>query len=72
MISELYELSQNIPNYEKEAFYDILEDDISEAEYDRLRLDLLQKQTHPLMRIRNGETLKQSEINLAVLKATHE
>lgn len=42
---------------------------ITESEWELLHKTLVDRQTNPLQRIKNGETLSAREINLACLKA---
>ena len=72
MMQELINLSYqaNMSHEEREAVFGNLEG-ITEQGYEELQRELLARQLNPLERIKNGETLKASEINQAVKKAAN-
>jgi len=70
MIAEVqYRLSQTpFSNEEKEDILYELED-MTEGQWDELQKRLSDNQIDPLNKLKNGELLKQTELNLACLKA---
>lgn len=72
MMQELYSLAYraNLSHEEMESFFDGIEG-ITEQGYQELRQRLIAKELSPLERIKNGETLKASEINQAVFRAAN-
>lgn len=71
MIEELERLSRILPHDEADELFEQL-NGISEAEYNQMKWELEQRQTSPLNRIKNGETLSQKEISVAVMQACKE
>lgn len=71
MIAELqYRLYQsNLTHEERDAIDELLNTDLSESQYDEVMKKLSDREINALDRIRNGESLNQSQINQAVLLA---
>lgn len=72
MMQELVALAyqSGLSSEEMEHFFAGLEG-ITEEKYVELQKNLLARQLNPLERIKNGETLKASEINQAVKRAAN-
>jgi hypothetical protein len=72
MMQELYNMAYraNMSQEEMESFFDGVEG-ITEQGFQELKQKLAGRELSPLERIKNGETLKASEINEAVRKAAN-
>lgn len=70
MMQELYNLAYraNLSSEEMEAMFENVEG-ITQEGFEQLKKELAAKELNPLERIKNGETLKASEINRAVVEA---
>jgi hypothetical protein len=59
----------NLSPEEQEEIFHRMEGDLTEQEYFDIQRVLTDRQTSPLTRVKNGETLNQSQINQAVRQA---
>jgi hypothetical protein len=73
MLAELRNMipSTDLDNDEKDLLYEKFRGFFSVAEYETVKFMLQQHEVSPLTKVKNGETLKQSEINKAVEKAAN-
>lgn len=72
MIAEAQYLMHNasLSSEEIEDINELLTSQITEQEWDQLHKTLLDKQTDPLVKVKNGELLKMKDLNIAVHKAS--
>lgn len=72
MIAELQNqlYHSNLTHEERDLIDEQLAKDLSESEYEELKKRIGDRAINPLDRVRNGESLSQSQINHAVLLAS--
>lgn len=72
MLAELKNLAyRSMTSEEAENFFDGVEG-VTEEGYEQMRIELLQRQSSPLVRLKNGETMSAKQIGEAVKQASNE
>lgn len=73
MINEMqyYMNNSNLSSEELEIIVDQLNGEITEREYYEIQKRLIDRQIHPIDRLKNGEFMNVTQTNIAILKAVN-